>query len=469
MSDKLPFEDAFKNKMDDLPAGDEDAAWQKMKELLEEKDKRKPFAWLNIYTICSSIIILVAFSIWISLSGIGGKQKTISKTENNSVSKKNTFNNKQMKSNETPDETNKISAQKNKADTFSKQMNSEVTELNTIHNRHISLYQNKKLKNFKKQLSVEANKNFTEDTNTALVDKKDNNNAISITSIDSLQNINADKVVITKSDTVNKSAEPSLSATAKIDSAKNETAAANTLMQSLNSDTSSIKKQLPISLKQKHFFVEAGIQLKQQIPIGGQKIIAYNYSGDKQLFKDYIPSFFIRFEKGKQWFLQAEFSYATPNLIKQFSYSRQTKADYSLSTVTVITASLQKNYYSKIPLSFNYYVKPHWSIGTGIIYNWFHGAVAEQETTTNDIKAGTFNTVKTMMPFKNFTDSFLYKNQASLLLQTGYSLKRWSFILRYEKGIQPYIKYTLPDGTIESRKISSLELNIGYRFIKKPF
>ena len=86
----------------------------------------------------------------------------------------------------------------------------------------------------------------------------------------------------------------------------------------------------------------------------------------------------------------------------------------------------------------------------------------------NDIKAGTNTISKKLIPFKSFTDSFLYKNQANLLLQTGYSLNKWSVTLRYKHGIQPYIKYTLPSGATANRENSSLELNIGYRFIKTP-
>ena len=463
MSKKLPFEDAFKKKMNDLPTGNEDAAWQKMKELLERKDRRKPFAWLNIYTICSCIIIIAGLCIWMIL--FSSHQNNISKTENILVNKKNTSDSKKL--NESfalkSDKTN-LSTQKNNTDTISKQ--TTIVELNLKNNKHISVNENNELKNFYKPSSAQTNlKDYRATSTQNLVNKNDN--AISTNDIDSLQNLNNNNQNINNNNLVKEKIEPSSSSIEKNDSVKNETIA-NNLKQPSSFDTAAIKKQIPISFKRKQFFLEAGIQLKQQIPLTGQKLTAYNYSGDKGLFKDYIPSVFIKFEKDRQWFLQGEFGYATPNLVKQFSYSKQSKADYSLSTVTVTTTSLQKTYYDEVPLSFNYYVQPHWSIGTGFIYGWFHGAVAEQEITTNDIKAGSLITTKIIMPFKNFTDSFLYKNQASLLLQTGYSLKRWSFILRYEKGIQPYIKYTLPNGIIESRRNSSIELNIGYRFIKKP-
>ena len=163
----------------------------------------------------------------------------------------------------------------------------------------------------------------------------------------------------------------------KNDSA-NALTVANNLLQSKNVDTGVGKNQVRILFKpQKHFSFEAGIQLKQQIPLSGQKVTAYNYNGNKNLFGDYIPSLFIKFEKDKRWFLQGEFSYAVPYFVKQFSYSRQTKADYAMGTITVTTAALKKTYYDELPLSFNYYMKSHWYIGAGVLYGWFHGAVAE--------------------------------------------------------------------------------------------
>lgn len=468
MSKKLPFEDAFKKKMSELPTGNEDASWQKMKELLEKKDKRKPFAWINIYTVCSCIIIIAGLGIWMILFNSSNKQKNISKTENTLVSKKKMIDNKQTKSNEASkiktEELNKTSTQKNNVDAISKQKSITISELNSTHSKHISVNGNKNVKSLHKQLSAQENsKDLTSTSKQNLINKY----AIS-TDLDSLQNVNDNNQSIDKNNFATEKATSSSPSIEKNDSAKNATAV-NNLKQPLNVDTTSIKKHTPISIKKKQFFIEAGLQLKQQIPLGGQKITAYNYSGDKGMLKDYIPSVFIKFEKDRQWFLQAEFGYATPNLVKQFSYSRQTKADYALSTVTITNTNLQKTYYNEMPLSFNYYVKPHWSIGTGVSYNWFRGAVTKQETTTNDIKNDTYTATQRIIPFKNFTDSFLYKNQLGLLFQTGYSLKRWSFILRYEKGIQPYIKYTLPDGTIESKKNSSIELDINYRLIKKPF
>ncbi len=466
MSSKLPFEDAFKNKMNDLPTGNEDASWQKMKALLEEKDKRKPFAWINIYSVCTCIMIVAGFCIWMILSD---NKKDIAVATTNKEKKT-----KQLLTPAQSGKTSEMLIHENSIDTVLKQMNMPVIKANS--NVISSLNRNRNFKISNDQHSVQKNqtknnKDFITDKERVSVNKIDSINTISKNNfsqltLDSLQNSNAN---IRNEIDKNYTDKIMPVVIAKSDSAKAQINITNSLKNNATNDTNTTKKQIKIVLKtKKQYFVEAGIQLKQQIPLPGQKIISYNYNGNKNLFSDYAPSASVKFEKDKQWFLQGEFNYASPHLVKQFSYSRQTKADYSLSTVTTTNLYLQKTYYDEIPVSFNYYVQPRWLIGAGVTFSWFRGAVAKLETATNDIKAGTYTNAAQMIPFKMFTDSFVYKNQTSLLFQTGYTLKRWSFTLRYERNLQPFIRYTLPDGIIDNKKNTSLELLVGYDFIKTP-
>lgn len=466
---RLSFEDAFKNKMNDLPAGDENASWQKMKELLDEKEKRKPIAWLNIYAICGSIAVIATFCFWI-ISSDYKKQKENSITVKNNNSK-NTLKNSEENANQLPVEEqksrlNNIITQNSKTGIVSRQNNIPIKNIRSI--KINSLHHNFTSTGFYNDYSVKRNENNKVRNDESILKQQAANSKDSINT----SNRTADQTTFNKlqvSDSNNNSVSSTLNPLAEKNDSTRTPSASNNLKQSYNADSNTAKKQTQIIFKpRKQFFLEAGVQVKQQIPVAGQQLIAYNYNDNKNLAGDYLPSVFLKFEKDKQWFFQGEFNYATPHLIKAFSYSRQTRPDYNLSTVTITTNNLQKTYYTELPLTFNYYVQPHWFIGAGTSFNWFHGAVAEQEIITNDAKAGTINTVKQKIPFKNFNDSFLYNNQASLLLQTGYSLNRWSFILRYQKGIQPYIKYTLPDGTIESKKDNLLELRIGYGLIKKP-
>ena len=91
------------------------------------------------------------------------------------------------------------------------------------------------------------------------------------------------------------------------------------------------------------------------------------------------------------------------------------------------------------------------------MYSWLHGAIAEREVSIHNVETQQQSISSRIEPIKGFTDSFLYKSQTYLLLQTAYQLHRFSFALRYTKDLQPYIKYTLPDGMVADKKNWSLE------------
>ena len=124
---------------------------------------------------------------------------------------------------------------------------------------------------------------------------------------------------------------------------------------------------------------------------------------------------------------------------------------------------LKKTYYHQLPVSFNYFLVSNLSVGIGGMYSHFYGAVTEKEITTFNTQTQAVSSIKQIIPVKHFTDSFLYKTQVHALLQADYHWKKFSFGLRYTKDIQPYIKYTRPDGTIDEEKNQSLQFILRYR------
>lgn len=209
-------------------------------------------------------------------------------------------------------------------------------------------------------------------------------------------------------------------------------------------------------LSSRPLFISAGVGVQQSIPVGGQKQVSFNLNGQKNLFSDYIPSLFLRLEKDCTWYLQAEFSYATPRLVNDFSYSRQTRADTAQTITTNLL--LKKVFYRELPFSFNYYLRPHWTVGAGATYSWFQGAITEKQTATRNLQNPTGFVAKQIVPIERYTDSFLYRSHSYLLLQTNYQWQSLSLGLRFSKDVQPYIKYTLPDGTVADKRNWSLEL-----------
>jgi hypothetical protein len=215
--------------------------------------------------------------------------------------------------------------------------------------------------------------------------------------------------------------------------------------------------------KKKQLWWSAGLGVHQQIPVGGQTGTAYTYKGNTNPLIDYIPSVYINLHKGQKWFIQGEFQYGTPQSVSDFSFSQHTKYDTAATTVTTTTDQLEKTYYHQLLLNFNYYLRPNWSIGLGGAYSRFHGAVTEEEAEATNVLTGAQTFARKIKPIEGFKDSFLYKTQVHVLLQTDYQWKRFSWGLRYLKDIQPYIKYTKPNGDINTKKNQALELVIRYR------
>ena len=234
-------------------------------------------------------------------------------------------------------------------------------------------------------------------------------------------------------------------------------------------DTTTIQKSTTIASAIKNpkstngLLWSAGAGVQQQIPVGGQMITGYGKTGNTNALADYIPSVYLRIEKLGKWFAQAEFSYGAPQPVNDFSFKRKSVLDNNLTAITTTTIRLKKTYYHQMPLSFNYYILPKWSLGVGGMYSLLQRAVAEQETSTKNRLNEQLAFSTQVLPIKGFTDSFLYKSQLHWLLQTDYQLGKFSFGIRYTRDVQPYIKYTLPNGEMDERKNWSLDFLVRFR------
>ena len=91
------------------------------------------------------------------------------------------------------------------------------------------------------------------------------------------------------------------------------------------------------------------------------------------------------------------------------------------------------------------------------------GAVAEQQIEDKNIFNGAGWSYSNPTTIKGYTDSFLYRATAGILLQTDYHWKRISLGLRYTRALQPFIKYTRPDGTVLDEKNQALQAVLRFR------
>lgn len=470
MNKKLPFEDAFEQQMNNLPTPNEDESWQKMKQLLDDKERSTPFAFFKSYKVWGILVLLLIIGVFFIFNSINkAKEKQVATSENNAAL--------QQRSPAFPSSKglNKMQiVRKAVRDTLPKAVNnktgksaeaaSDALIKKTISHQKIDRNTHVQSRNFRvnplfkqkwKQDNFSVNKQIlVKKTNTAGI--KGNvgltkyNLTGSVKTRPLLQNnLPVDKTYIVKPGLQDTSLAPQKNILSQKENIafKENTANGKTALHRF-----------------KKYFISAGIGVEQQIPVAGQQIIHFGYKGNNNV-SDYIPSIWLKLEREKKWFLQGEFVYGAPQLLKEFAYSRQTQNDSS-GTVTTSTLHLKKTFYNEIPVSFNYYLHPNLSAGIGAAYNWFHGAIAEKEINTHNSIIPVNTVVQQLVPINGYTDSFLYRSHTYLLLQTDYQWRRLSLGLKFTKDMQSYIKYTLPDGAVENQKNWSLQFMLRFRLWK---
>jgi hypothetical protein len=228
------------------------------------------------------------------------------------------------------------------------------------------------------------------------------------------------------------------------------------------------------SAKTKATFFSGGISVNQQLPIAGQTATPYNSLGRKGTLLDYIPSVYFRFNKlvnnKDKWFIQAELRYGAPQYTKDLVYGQSivpdtgNNAQYS----TVTSSVLKKTYYHQLPITFNYFVLPNWSVGGGFVWNRFSSAIGDKEIRRKHNVLPALDTFvgKTVVKKIADTSSVFSKSYFQAVIESQYKWKRFSLGARYAFGLDPYIRFTLPGGTQQQEKNSSLQIFLRYQLWK---
>ncbi|MGZ3938570.1 MAG: hypothetical protein ACXVLT_07805 [Flavisolibacter sp.] len=450
MSERLPYEE-IDRQFNDLPMPDEESSWQKMKERLDKDDDDGAILPPVLLRSCVGWGLVLMIGLTIAWLVIRPERWWTEITQSQNTSNSNSPN-KQTRPGNLTKEEQRIQQQPNKQ-----------AEANIIPG------EKEKTSNTTVQRSVTVAGNITSSLGTGINGRKNQVPkakvetprrsvpvALSTKDNNKPNNIHDNEVTrqgekATKIDTsfaVNKQQQSPAT-----DSIKKEVLFEPT-------DSAAQKKSVPT---RKKLIVAAGLGEQQLIPIAGQTLVPYSYYGRNGSIADYIPSVYFQLHKTGKWFIMGEFRFGAAQSVKEFSYNRKTRYDTSTMNTTVTTMRLKKTYYHQLPVSFNYYLLPNLSFGVGGMYSRFYGAVTEKETDTWNNLTQKYTNVKQIIPMKHFSDSFLYKTQVHVLLQADYQWKRFSFGLRYTRDIQPYIKYTKPDGTVDEKRNESLQLMVRYR------
>ena len=519
MNKKLPYEDAFEQQMNDLQLPGEEQSWHSMSQLLDEDDKRSfPFGFFRYggFVLCAIALVGWLYILQRSSNTPRGKfsskagptevvnqnkiiqasnedldqKKSIIKAANPSMNPENSLTNKTKVVTATPENKPTL---KTTAPTFS---NTNNNKLNTkIKNSTITLVRNSKrektILNGEKIFSVneisksivafkEENKNTTLQLVRTDLSKKSGDN---IPDENKIINITNTKKSIAKTDSKNISQKEKEDKNAELISNPTEPIIS---IQKHTEDSLLKEKNIPITsskestvskgnittkatkkgqqkMSNKGLLWSAGMSVQQQIPVGGKSVVGYNANGKQSFFADYLPGVYVRVENRNKWYVQGEFNYSSPQPINEFAYTRKTILDSGFANFITKSQRLKKAYYHQLPLSFNYYVMPHWSVGVGGIYSILHRGVTEQQLTTKNISTQQEIVSTSIVPISGYTDSFLYKSQLQWMLQTEYQWKRFSFGVRYIRDAEPYIKFTHPTGELEEKKNWSLQFILRFR------
>ncbi|HEY1021449.1 MAG TPA: hypothetical protein VGE06_04020, partial [Flavisolibacter sp.] len=444
---------------DDLPLPNEEEAWQKMQRLLEEKDRRRrllPF-WFWRYGLLGILVVGLATGGYFFLAKKGeASRETTSTNAADSPREKG----RQRPTPREP-EKNKVSLPADKGATAANKPLHENTSQPLAINRVNPGVEKPRLpKASANTVKSSFNSSSFQQKNNVPVDlvleqkKREREKTFDPTSQDSIP---VEKTQVSqpqpKAQTANT---PSADSTATKDSAE---AVITTPVDSSKTQKQAPKKKNPIVFS-------AGVGLQQAIAFGGQQTSSYNLAGKQNKFSDHLPSVYLRLQKGKL-FLQGELHYNVPQPVRPFSFSQVSSYDGASNTVHTERLSMQKLYYHQFPISINYNVLPQWSMGAGVVYNRFAGAVTGQEIQRRNVVTGGENITKQIVPVKGYKDSFLYKSTTGILLQTDYHWGRFSLGLRYTTHLQPFIKYTQPDGAVLNEKNRVLQAILRFRLFEK--
>jgi hypothetical protein len=437
MRKRLQYEEMDQN-FSDLPLPDEDVAWQKMNEMLDKDDDDPPFVPV-LFRSCFGwgiALMLGVAVVWLSIRPEKSERNVTSRNEASAGNKTLQTKNDKRNAGNAPNVSSITLTNDSvtKTVTMSKHNNVDVTIKSPA-------------SKIQKKMSGESLRK------TNQLDQPQAQAAgrgIEYVGIDGKAKVN--NLMTSPKSMADNFARP---ITARPNQSLKSTPMVNT--------SNYLADRKKINKKQGKLFVNAGIGIQQQIPIVGQAVAPYNYNGTKGSLPDYLPHIYAQMQKENKWFVEGDFKFGMAQAVDEFSYSQKTTYDSATMNLTVTTMNLMETYYHDLSLSFNYFLLRNLSFGVGGIYSRFHGAISEQEISTSNIPTQTNSSVKQIIPMKHFTDSFLYRNQLRVLMQASYEWKRLSFSLRYAKDIQPYIKYTRPDGTVNEKKNQSLQFLLRYR------
>jgi hypothetical protein len=203
---------------------------------------------------------------------------------------------------------------------------------------------------------------------------------------------------------------------------------------------SSSGKSAKALASQKPPLMAAGLSLIQNAPLGNQLIYIYNINGKSNPLSDYIPAVYLRYFLRKNLYLQASFHFNSPQYTPSVVIdSPRTEPKNNLTVFT--TSTLQKLYYTDIPVTIDYSPLAHLFLGMGLQYSGLHGGLVYQRVVSYDSTSILPITYRMGTLSKTLEQSLqLRKTDWRILFEASYYWKRVTLGLRYQQPLSPFSK-----------------------------
>jgi hypothetical protein len=488
MSNRLPYKNNLAEQMENIPLPDMDMAWADMKRRLEDKKDDKVIfpIWLSGCAIWALVagLLCVGCYFWyrnysmepnnkIATDSLFTITKKISNQSDIQANNNNTIKVDSFKANKNTINADSLTKSINKISEFSTATKNMIfkkgvqslkkeSKPNTV---NLSNKQRTKIKGKSKMRIVYPNEIKDDTTNEAFVEKKKNKRVVNQQSKINISSPNAVEEAFVNEVEPTSPEVKSFASIAKKDTSiiKADTTNKKSIEKSTTSDSTKPNKK--VNKTNSKLFFNAGIAMQQQLPFNGEKLTAFNSLGRKGTLLDYIPSVYVRLEKHKKWFIQLEGKYGAPQYNKGLVYNSFSIPDTGFNPrfVNTTSVSLKKSFYHQVPLSFNYYLTPKWSIGTGLQWNKFVGAIAETDVVRKNNLTQTDSSINKFISLEKGDSTNVFAKSYFLgIIESQYKWRRFSFGAKYTFGLSPYIIFTLPGAT--EKKLSSKVTNVFIRY-----
>jgi len=201
--------------------------------------------------------------------------------------------------------------------------------------------------------------------------------------------------------------------------------------------------------------------------MNGQTVYRYSSSDGPDLLVDHLPGAYVRMYLGDRVYIDAGVRLYSPQYtqLQRIDSTGGTDTVYNPFQITLkdTVVSLEKLYYTDIPLTVHYRVAAGLYLGGGLQYSrlWDGAAIESFDSQPLNPTGAVSRNGNWNLDLKNDPSALarLRRSDWRVLLDVAYRWKRITLDLRYQQSLTSYVR---PGQGGSSQRNSSLQLNLSY-------